>query len=70
MPVVSFEGAAATGIDLTPITTALTGAVSLSTIIGVIASIVGCTVLFVIGWKMAKKLYTAFVSAVSGHVSL
>lgn len=69
MPVVSFEGTAA-GIDLTPITTALTGAVSLSTIIGVIASIVGCTVLFVIGWKMAKKLYTAFVSAVSGHVSL
>lgn len=59
-----------TGVDLTPIVTALTGAVTVSQIITVIASIVGATIAFVLAWAMAKKLYRAFVSGITGHASL
>lgn len=58
------------GIDLTPITTALTGAVTVSQIVTIIAGIVGATIAFVLAWAMAKKLYRAFVSGITGHASL
>jgi uncharacterized membrane protein len=60
----------AVGPDLTPIVTALTGSVTVTQIIGIIATIVGATVAFVLAWAMAKKLYRAFVSGITGHASL
>jgi hypothetical protein len=68
--VLSEEVTAGTGIDLGPIVTALTGSVTVSQIIAVIASIVGATILFVLAWAMARKLYRAFVAGITGHASL
>lgn len=59
-----------TGVDFSPIMTALTGAVSVSQIVTVVATIVGGTIGFVLVWKMAKKLYKSFASAITGHASL
>jgi len=57
-------------IDVTPITTALTSSVTVPQIIAIIASIVGATILFVLAWAMARKLYRAFVAGITGHASL
>lgn len=57
-------------IDLSPIVDALTGSITVGSVVTIIASIVTATIGFVLAWKMAKKLYRAFASAITGRAGL
>lgn len=60
------EGAATTiaNIDLSPVTTALTSSITPAQIIGLLASIVGFGLPFVLMWFGVRKVIKIFKSAV------
>lgn len=53
------------GNTIAPLTTALTNSITPSDIIGVLATIVGVGMVFVLMWFGARKLKTIFTSAVT-----
>ena len=57
------EGAAA--IDIGAFTSALTGAVSVGDVVGLLASVVGVGIGFVLAWFGMRKGYKMFMSAVT-----
>lgn len=60
-----------TGIDVSAFTSALTNAISVGDVVGLLASIVGVGIGFVLAWFAMRKAYKMFIGAVTkGRTSL